>query len=406
MHSFLIPLWPFPALALFARLNTQAESVMLTFTRSIHPRHGAGLLGIAALGLLALSPSVAHAQSGPMGTPGTNGTTGATLSGSFTFNDPTTHDQGTGGGGGGLGGNGGPQGGQGGTGGTGGGGGTGLAATGTGAKITFQSGTFAGGRGGMGGNAGDPGAPAFFSFGGNGGAGGAGGAGFIAPGANDNVTVLGGTFSGGVGGTGGGGTIGTPGARNGGGGFGGAGGDAFDATGPGTNITIVGGTFNAGRGGVGGTGNGSIGGNDGNDFSAGTGVTASVYGGNFEFFPLGGEGVGGGGVSNPNGGPTVSFALNGSNVTVFGTFVTQYFGGTPITTPTTFTSGRGSFFGLLAANMGVGQQFSYSIANGGSLTLAPAPAVPEASTMVSFGLLLALSLGGMIVAARRKKQAA
>ena len=80
-------------------------------------------------------------------------------------------------------------------------------------------------------------------------------------------------------------------------------------------------------------------------------------------------------------------------------------GGTPITTPMTFASGTGSFFGLLANNTGIGQQFTYSITNGGSLTLAAPPAVPEASTTVSFGLLLMLGLGGLVVAARRKRAA-
>ena len=45
-------------------------------------------------------------------------------------------------------------------------------------------------------------------------------------------------------------------------------------------------------------------------------------------------------------------------------------------------------------------QFSYRSAG------TPPPAVPEASTTVSFGLLLALGLGGAVVASRRKKAAA
>lgn len=40
-----------------------------------------------------------------------------------------------------------------------------------------------------------------------------------------------------------------------------------------------------------------------------------------------------------------------------------------------------------------------------SLVLSQPPAVPEASTTVSFGLLLALGLGGLVVAAKRKKKA-
>ena len=230
------------------------------------------------------------------------------------------------------------------------------------------------------------------------------GAGTIASGAGDAIAVTGGTFNGGLGGTGGGGTIGSLGSSNGGGGVGGAGGTAFTVTGAGANVTILGGNFNAGQGGSGGQGNGSIGGDNGADFAAGPGVTASIYGGNFLFRPLGGSGVGGGG-GGFSGRSTSSFSLNGSNVTVFGTFQTQLFGGTPITTPMTFASGTGSFFGLLANNTGIGQQFTYSVTNGGSLTLAAPPAVPEASTTVSFGLLLALGLGGLVNAKRKKRAA-
>ena len=39
------------------------------------------------------------------------------------------------------------------------------------------------------------------------------------------------------------------------------------------------------------------------------------------------------------------------------------------------------------------------------VTVSPSPAVPEASTTVSLGLLLALGLGGLVVAARRKNSA-
>ncbi len=42
---------------------------------------------------------------------------------------------------------------------------------------------------------------------------------------------------------------------------------------------------------------------------------------------------------------------------------------------------------------------------GGSLIVTPA-AVPEASTTVSFGLLLALGMGGVVIAAKKKKVAA
>ena len=319
-------------------LNAQAESV--TFMSTLHlrlshlrARPGAALLGIAA-GLLSLGLPAVRAQDG---TPGTNGTPGLTLPGSFTFNDPNASYVGT-----------------------------------------------AGGAGGPAANGG-------FPFGYNGGTGGTGGTGVIATGANANITILSGTFAGGQGGAGGTGGISSGGIN--GGSTGGNGGDAFDATGVGTNITILGGTFNAGGGG---SVNRGSGGNAGSDFSTTAGETASIYGGNFAFIPIGGNGSAG--AFGRNG---FAFALNGSSVTVYGTFLTQP-GGTPIATPQTFTSSVGSFFGVLADNTGSGQSYIYSIANGGSLTLAPSP-VPEASTPVSFGLLLALGLGGMVVAACRKR---
>jgi hypothetical protein len=40
--------------------------------------------------------------------------------------------------------------------------------------------------------------------------------------------------------------------------------------------------------------------------------------------------------------------------------------------------------------------------SGGFLIVSPAAAVPEASTTVSFGLLLALGLGGVVIAKKKK----
>ena len=305
------------------------------------PRHGAVLCGIAAAGLLALTPHAARAQNG---TPGTNGSPGSTLSGSFTFNSPAA--------------------------------------------------TFQGTPGGQGGDAGSPGR--------NGGVGGVGGVGLAATGANAAITILSGSFIGGAGGAGGMGTTNTAGGigPNGAGGTGGFGGDAFAALGAGSNITILGGNFSGGQGGTGGNGNGSTGGNGGNDLSVTTGVTASVYGGSFVFMLFGGQG----GQGPPRfGAAGNAFSLNGGNITVYGTFQTQQFGGTPITTPTTFTNTNGAFFGTLADNSGPGQEYSFRAINGGTLTLAAPPAVPEASTTVSFGLLLALGLGGLVIAAKRKQ---
>ncbi len=55
----------------------------------------------------------------------------------------------------------------------------------------------------------------------------------------------------------------------------------------------------------------------------------------------------------------------------------------------------------------IGGSTGTRLISAGSLVAAEVPAaVPEASTTVSFGLLLALGLGGMVVAAKRKKGAA
>ena len=305
-----------------------------------------GLTMSLAASLLSLATPAVQAQNGANGTPGANGTTGTVKTGSFTFNNPGASYQGI--------------------------------------------------PGGNGGDAGSPGP--LGGDGGNGGNGGNGGDGLIAPGVNANISVLSGTFTGGGGGNGGGGTIASPGGLNGGGGDGGNGGDAFAATGAGTHITILGGTFDAGIGGNGGTGNGSNGGAAGNDFSTSAGETAFIYGGNFAFRPDGGLGV-----FSSFGPPGAAFALNGSNVTLYGSFEAQQ-GDIPFTTPQTLTDSFGYFYGTLVDNTGPAQQYLYSIASGGSLTLVPA-AVPEASTTASFGLLLALGLGGLIVAAKRKKAA-
>lgn len=317
---------------------------------SSHSLGGLAFGGLAAVGLLTLLPFAAHAQSGALGTPGTNGNLGATLSGSFTLSDPSV--------------------------------------------------SFTGGAGGVGGNGGNAG-PAI-GRGGNGGNGGNGGGGLIATGDNANITITGGTFTGGAGGDGGlaGQSI-SP-YRISGGGYGGNGGDAFAVTGAGTNITILGGTFNGGRGGstpfpqdYGG------GGNAGRDFSTSAGETASVYGGNFGFNYGGHGGYG----SLQNGAISYAFALDGSNVTVYGAFTSPYINSYTNPAFVTLTDSYGYFYGVLANNSEPAQNYYYSIVNGGTLTLAaiPRPPVPEASTTVSLGLLLALGLGGLAIAAKRKK---
>ena len=53
-----------------------------------------------------------------------------------------------------------------------------------------------------------------------------------------------------------------------------------------------------------------------------------------------------------------------------------------------------------SVEMGVG---FYRTLSSGNLTLTPADAVPEASAMVSFGLLLTLGLGSAVIVARKKR---
>ena len=212
---------------------------------------------------------------------------------------------------------------------------------------------------GASGGDGGPGGPGYSLLGYSSEVGGQGGAGVLATGTNANITILSGTFSGGGGGAGGKPGMGSPTVPL---TFGGAGGDAFAATGAGTNITILAGNFHPGPGSSGGSR--YVGGNDGSDFSTSAGETASVYGGNFRTI-FGGAGL-------PNGAISPAFALNGSNVTVYGTFLTQP-GGPSITTPQTFTNSSGSFFGILANNTTPGQTYYSTSANGGNLTLSPPP---------------------------------
>lgn len=74
---------------------------------------------------------------------------------------------------------------------------------------------------------------------------------------------------------------------------------------------------------------------------------------------------------------------------------------TGLRTPKPGVSGPLTNWFLSSADVETG---SYSIALTGASFASP-PAVPEASTTVSFGLLLALGLGGLVVAARKKRAA-
>jgi len=106
--------------------------------------------------------------------------------------------------------------------------------------------------------------------------------------------------------------------------------------------------------------------------------------------------------------PNVAFGsvtgpLNVVNSTAPGSFIdfssTGAFLAANTSETVTFTSPDAPTGGtFVAAGTGAG--------GAGSSNLAPGPApVPEASTTASFGLLLALGLGGVVVAARKKKVA-
>ena len=79
----------------------------------------------------------------------------------------------------------------------------------------------------------------------------------------------------------------------------------------------------------------------------------------------------------------------------------------PSTTVVGFTASRVSF-DATDVFLDINSQFSPLVIGGGqniTLNILTAAPVPEASTTVSLGLLLALGMGGMVVAARKKRQA-
>lgn len=135
-------------------------------------------------------------------------------------------------------------------------------------------------------------------------------------------------------------------------------------TSSGSNVDITGGTFRSNFSGV-------------EAFSS----TVNITGGDF--------------TKNSN----LSLISYGSDITLYGDF--SFYG----LVPDAPTFRPGSFTGRLE-NDSASQTFTYGELDAGTITLARVPAaVPESSSVVSFGLLLALGLGGLAVAARRRKAA-
>ena len=96
-------------------------------------------------------------------------------------------------------------------------------------------------------------------------------------------------------------------------------------------------------------------------------------------------------------GGTLPFTLVPGGTTQTQVFELDVDGAVP---PSTLLTGDLDFEGV---NTKTGQQLTVSDP---TLRFVTPPAVPEASTTVSLGLLLALGMGGVVVAARRKKAAA
>jgi len=75
----------------------------------------------------------------------------------------------------------------------------------------------------------------------------------------------------------------------------------------------------------------------------------------------------------------------------------------PAVVPIPLTDASGKSYLLTLGNYD--EEAAGNVQNTAQLMLAP-PSVPEASTTVSFGLLLALGLSGLVVAAKRRKKTA
>ena len=222
------------------------------------------------------------------------------------------------------------------------------------ANATINSGTFAGGRGGAAAGVGEYLNGQF------------GGDGLLTQ--NSTTDIYSGTFQGGDSGPAAG--IGTLGSLN--------GGEGLRVL-TGSTVNVYSGSF------TGGSGASVPGGTNG---GAGVGLldedgVLNVYGGTFTGGPNGLFGFG----LDAGGGTTT---LYGSDFFVNGVAMSSG-----------SVTGIGTISGIFQNN-GTVSTFTYRVDSGGTLNIS-APTVPEASTTVSFGLLLALGLGGLVVAARRKK---
>ena len=226
--------------------------------------------------------------------------------------------------------------------------------------------------------------------------GGFGGSG-LAVGGGATATVNSGTFTGAAGGAAGG--VGKSLI----GGYGGDGLNVNSAT-----ASVYGGTFQGGASGTA-AGAGTLGSQAaGNGLNANLGSTVNVYGGSF----TGGNAAPGGflgdglldigGKVNVYGG-SFNAGSNGFGLDVFeGTTIlhgTNFFvNGVPLSSGR--VTGSGTITGDFADNAGA-STLTYQVLQGTNLYVNSAP-VPEASSVISLGLLLALGVGGLAVARRKR----
>ena len=94
--------------------------------------------------------------------------------------------------------------------------------------------------------------------------------------------------------------------------------------------------------------------------------------------------------------------FSGRNELVLNTFGADNASGTLLLQPGSIPQGGGLMASGEFATPATGGSTSARVISAGSLVATGAP-VPEASTTVSFGLLLALGMGGLVLAAKRRK---